>query len=44
VVRAAIRLAEELNTALIAKEVENSEQARFPLSAGCKFAQGITTG
>jgi diguanylate cyclase (GGDEF)-like protein len=40
VVRAAIRLAEELDTNLIAEGVENAEQARFLLSAGCKFAQG----
>jgi predicted signal transduction protein with EAL and GGDEF domain len=33
-------LAEELDTDLIAEGVENSEQARFLLSAGCKFAQG----
>jgi EAL domain-containing protein (putative c-di-GMP-specific phosphodiesterase class I) len=40
VVRAAIRLAEELNTNLIAEGVENAEQARFLSSAGCEFAQG----
>jgi EAL domain-containing protein (putative c-di-GMP-specific phosphodiesterase class I) len=38
--RAAIRLAEELDTDLIAEGVENAEQARFLLSAGCEFAQG----
>jgi hypothetical protein len=37
-------LAEELNMALIAEGVENSEQAWFLLSAGCKFAQEITDG
>jgi EAL domain-containing protein (putative c-di-GMP-specific phosphodiesterase class I) len=33
-------LAEELHRDLIAEGVENSEQARFLSSAGCKFAQG----
>jgi diguanylate cyclase (GGDEF)-like protein len=40
VVRAAIHLAEELDTDLIAEGVENADQARFLSSAGCKFAQG----
>ena len=40
VVRAAIYLAEELETDLIAEGVENADQARFLSSAGCKFAQG----
>ncbi|MBR1157126.1 bifunctional diguanylate cyclase/phosphodiesterase [Bradyrhizobium sp. JYMT SZCCT0428] len=40
VVRAAIRLAEELDTEVLAEGVENSEQARFLSSAGCKSAQG----
>jgi diguanylate cyclase (GGDEF)-like protein len=40
VVRAAIRLAEELDTEVLAEGVENTEQARFLSSTGCKFAQG----
>jgi len=40
VVRAAIRLAEELETELLAEGVETAAQARFLSSAGCKFAQG----
>ena len=40
VVRAAIRLGEELETELLAEGVETAEQARFLSSAGCKFAQG----
>jgi EAL domain-containing protein (putative c-di-GMP-specific phosphodiesterase class I) len=40
VVRAAIRLAEELHTEVLAEGVENAEQARFLSSAGCKLAQG----
>lgn len=40
VVRAAIRLAEELDTEVLAEGVENLEQARFLSSAGCKSAQG----
>jgi diguanylate cyclase len=40
VARAAIRLAEELDTELLAEGVENAEQALFLSSAGCKFAQG----
>jgi EAL domain-containing protein (putative c-di-GMP-specific phosphodiesterase class I) len=40
VVRAAIHLAEELNTEVLAEGVENAEHARFLSSAGCKFAQG----
>jgi predicted signal transduction protein with EAL and GGDEF domain len=40
VVRAAIRLAEELDTEVLAEGVENAEQARFLSSAGCKSAQG----
>jgi diguanylate cyclase (GGDEF)-like protein len=40
VVRAAIRLAEELDTQVLAEGVENAEQARFLSSAGCKSAQG----
>jgi diguanylate cyclase (GGDEF)-like protein len=40
VVRAAIHLAEELNTEVLAEGVESAEHARFLSSAGCKFAQG----
>ncbi len=40
VVRAAIRLAEELDTEVLAEGIENAEQARFLSSAGCKSAQG----
>ena len=40
VVRAAIHLAGELNTEVLAEGVENAEQAQFLSSAGCKFAQG----
>jgi diguanylate cyclase (GGDEF)-like protein len=40
VVRAAIHLAEELDTEVLAEGVENVEHARFLSSAGCKFAQG----
>jgi diguanylate cyclase len=40
VVRAAIGLAEELDTEVLAEGVENAEHARFLSSAGCKFAQG----
>jgi diguanylate cyclase len=40
VVRAAIHLAEELETEVLAEGVENAEHARFLSSAGCKFAQG----
>ena len=40
VVRAAIRLSEELDTEVLAEGIENVEQAEFLLSAGCKSAQG----
>ena len=40
VVRAAIHLAEELDTEVLAEGVESAEHARFLSSAGCKFAQG----
>jgi diguanylate cyclase (GGDEF)-like protein len=40
VVRAAIHLAEELDTEVLAEGVENAEHARFLSSNGCKFAQG----
>ena len=40
VVRAAIHLAKELDTEVLAEGVENAEHARFLSSAGCKFAQG----
>ena len=40
VVRAAIHLAQELDTEVLAEGVENAEQARFLSSAGCQFAQG----
>jgi diguanylate cyclase (GGDEF)-like protein len=40
VVRAAIHLAEELDTESLAEGVETGEQAAFLSSAGCKFAQG----
>jgi EAL domain-containing protein (putative c-di-GMP-specific phosphodiesterase class I) len=40
VVRAAIRLASDLGIDLIVEGVENFEQAKFLLSAGCRQAQG----
>ena len=40
VVRAAIRLAQELNIEVVAEGVESAEQALFLVSAGCKYAQG----
>jgi len=40
VVRAAIRLARDLGIDLIAEGVENLDQAKFLLAAGCKQAQG----
>jgi diguanylate cyclase (GGDEF)-like protein len=40
VVRAAIHLAEELDTDSLAEGVETGEQAAFLSLAGCKFAQG----
>jgi diguanylate cyclase (GGDEF)-like protein len=40
VVRAAIHLAEELDTESLAEGVETGEQAAFLSLAGCKFAQG----
>lgn len=40
VVRAAIRLSEELDTEVLAEGVEHVEQARFLASAGCTSAQG----
>lgn len=40
VVRAAIRLASDLGIDLIAEGVENFEQAKPLLSAGCRQAQG----
>jgi diguanylate cyclase (GGDEF)-like protein len=44
VVRAAIRLARDLNIDLIAEGVENADQAKFLLSAGCRQAQGYHFG
>jgi EAL domain-containing protein (putative c-di-GMP-specific phosphodiesterase class I) len=43
VVRAAIHLAEELDTEVLAEGVENAEHARFLSSAGCKFVQGYSS-
>jgi EAL domain-containing protein (putative c-di-GMP-specific phosphodiesterase class I) len=40
VVRAAIRLAHELDIACIAEGVETEAQARFLVSAGCEHGQG----
>lgn len=40
VVRAAIHLADELDTEVLAEGVESAEHARFLSTAGCKFAQG----
>ena len=40
VVRAAIHLAKELDTGLLAEGVEAVEQARSLSTAGCKLAQG----
>jgi diguanylate cyclase (GGDEF)-like protein len=40
VVKAAIRLAHELNIAVIAEGVETEAQAQFLLAAGCEHAQG----
>ena len=40
VVRAAVRLARDLDIECIAEGVETEAQAKFLLSAGCKYAQG----
>ena len=40
VVRAAVRLARDLDIECIAEGVETEAQAEFLLSAGCKYAQG----
>ena len=40
VVKAAIRLAQELDIAVIAEGVETDAQAQFLLAAGCENAQG----
>jgi diguanylate cyclase (GGDEF)-like protein len=44
VVRAAIRLARELDIACVAEGVETKAQANFLLSAGCETAQGYYFG
>jgi diguanylate cyclase (GGDEF)-like protein len=40
VVRSTIRLARDLGIECIAEGVENADEARFLLEAGCKYAQG----
>jgi EAL domain-containing protein (putative c-di-GMP-specific phosphodiesterase class I) len=41
VVRAAIRLADELGIECLAEGVESAEQASFLIEAGCRLAQGF---
>jgi EAL domain-containing protein (putative c-di-GMP-specific phosphodiesterase class I) len=40
VVRSSIRLAHDLGIEVIAEGVENADQARFLIDAGCEYAQG----
>ncbi len=44
VVRASVRLADELDVEFIAEGVEDAAQAHFLVSAGCRYAQGYYFG